>query len=350
VNFPGPTRHPSSCEPKSTIPAKATATFTNVKYSHPGLRYTATMIDRRRFLANAALGVTAGAAVLALRPAVAASAKRITKPIPKSGERIGVIGMGSWITFNVGGDATLRAARTKVLDAFFAAGGGMIDSSPMYGSSEEVIGHCLDVVRPEGGLFSATKVWTSSKTEGVEQFQDSLKLWGLSKLDLYQIHNLVGWRDHLETMLELKVAGRIRYIGITTSHGRRHRDLEEIIKTRPEFDFLQLTYNPDDREVETRLLPAASANGVAVIVNRPFQRGYLIERLAKKPLPGWAAEIGCSGWPQVLLKYAVSHPAVTCAIPATSQVPHMVENMAAGTGQLPDAELRRRVAAFVQDL
>ncbi|MEK9754545.1 MAG: aldo/keto reductase [Rhodospirillaceae bacterium] len=308
------------------------------------------MIDRRRFLATAAASTAAGIAAFAITPAAAAPAKRITKPIPKSGERIGIIGMGSWITFNVDGDKAARAARTQVLETFFAAGGGMIDSSPMYGSSEEVIGLCLGQVRPEGGLFSATMVWTSSKAEGTEQFKGSLRFWGLPKLDLYQIHNLVGWRERLETMQALKAAGRIRYIGITTSHGRRHRDLEEIVKTRPEFDFLQLTYNPDDREVEARLLPAAQANGVAVIVNRPFQRGYPIERLAKKPLPGWAAEIGCTGWPQMLLKFAVSHPAVTCGIPATSQLAHMAENMAAGTGVLPDADLRRRIAAFVQDL
>jgi diketogulonate reductase-like aldo/keto reductase len=307
------------------------------------------MIDRRRFLSLAAASFATGAAALAHRPAVAATG-RITKPIPKSGERIGVIGMGSWITFNVGGDNAARAARTKVLDAFLKAGGGMVDSSPMYGSSEEVIGHCLGQLRPEGGLLSATKVWTSSKSEGVEQFKDSLRFWGLRKLDLYQIHNLVAWQDHLETLKALKAEGRIRYIGITTSHGRRHRDLERIIETRPEFDFVQLTYNPDDRDVEARLLPAAQANGLGVIVNRPFQRGDLLDRIGKKPLPGWAAEIGCTGWPQVLLKFAVSHPAVTCAIPATSQVPHMVENMAAGTGVLPDADIRKRITGIVAGL
>jgi diketogulonate reductase-like aldo/keto reductase len=307
------------------------------------------MIDRRRFLSLAAASFATGAAALAHRPAVAATG-RITKPIPKSGERIGVIGMGSWITFNVGGDNAARAARTKVLDAFLKAGGGMVDSSPMYGSSEEVIGHCLGQLRPEGGLFSATKVWTSSKSEGVEQFKDSLRFWGLRKLDLYQIHNLVAWQDHLETLKALKAEGRIRYIGITTSHGRRHRDLERIIETRPEFDFVQLTYNPDDRDVEARLLPAAQANGLGVIVNRPFQRGDLLDRIGKKPLPGWAAEIGCTGWPQVLLKFAVSHPAVTCAIPATSQVPHMVEDMAAGTGVLPDADIRKRITGIVAGL
>ena len=304
------------------------------------------MIKRRHFLAASA----ATAAALALPGVPAAAGPRITRKIPKTGEPIGVIGMGSWITFNVGADAALRDARTEVLRAFFAAGGGMIDSSPMYGSSEDVIGHCQARLKPEAGLFSATKVWTSSKSEGREQFTDSLRLWRLKALDLYQVHNLVAWSDHQETLSELKRQGRIRYIGITTSHGRSHRELERVIATRPEFDFVQLTYNPADREAEARLLPAAADKGLGVIVNRPFRRGSLTDRLAGRPLPGWAAEIGCTGWPQVLLKYAVSHPAVTCAIPATSQVAHMVENMAAGAGVLPDADLRRRIARHVAAL
>ena len=308
------------------------------------MRFNGTMINRRQFLATAAAMATSGAAMLRFRPAMATNAERITKPIAKSGERIGAVGMGSWITFNVSDDAAARAARTQVLKAFFTAGGGLIDSSPMYGSSEAVIGHCLNRLKPESGLFSATKVWTSSKSAGEAQFRDSLRFWGVEKLDLYQIHNLLGWRDHLETLSRLKADGEIRYIGITTSHGRRHDELEQIIRTRPEFDFVQLTYNPADRDAEARLLPAALDNGMAVIVNRPFRRGALTDRLAAKPLPAWAAEIGCTGWPQLLLKFAISHPAVTCAIPATSQVPHMIENMAAGRGRLADADIRRRIA------
>jgi len=303
------------------------------------------MIKRRQFLA-----ATAATAAALAWPSAQAAGGRIVRKIPKTGEPIGVIGMGSWITFNVGADAALRDARADVLRAFFAAGGGMVDSSPMYGSSEDVIGYCLNRLKPEGGLFSATKVWTSGKAEGREQFADSLRLWHLDKLDLYQVHNLVAWSDHLETLVELKRQGRIRYIGITTSHGRSHHELEHVIATRPEFDFVQLTYNPADREAEARLLPAAADRGLGVIVNRPFRRGSLTDRMAGKPLPGWAAEIGCTGWPQVLLKYAVSHPAVTCAIPATSQVPHMVENMAAGTGALPDADLRRRIQNHIATL
>lgn len=309
------------------------------------------MINRRTFLTTTAL---AGAGLTLwpghnANPANAAKATRLTKPIPKSKEPLGVIGMGSSITFNVGGDAEARARRTEVLRTFFAAGGGMIDSSPMYGSSEEVIGHGLARLKPGGKLFSATKVWTSSKAEGLEQFDGSRRLWGLKKLDLYQIHNLVGWRDHFETLQAMKADGRIRYIGITTSHGRRHGDLEKIITSQP-FDFVQLSYNAGNLDVERRLLPAAADHGIAVIANRPFQRGYLIDRVERTALPSWAAEIGCTAWSQVLLKYVVSHPAMTCAIPATSQVAHMAENMAAGRGRLPDADLRKRIAAHIAEM
>ncbi len=301
------------------------------------------MMKRRTFMASAAAAMIA-------RPRLApAAGAKITKPIPKTGERIGVIGMGSSITFNVGDDAQARASRTEVLRAFFDAGGGMIDSSPMYGSSEEVIGHGLGQLKPGNKLFSATKVWTSSRDEGREQFDDSRRLWGLGKLDLYQIHNLVGWRGHMETLQEMKAAGLIRYIGITTSHGRRHGDLENILKSQP-LDFVQLSYNAGNRDAENRLLPAAADNGLAVIANRPFQRAWLLDKVSSSPLPSWASEIGCKGWPQLLLKFAVSHPAITCAIPATSQVTHMVENMKAGEGTLPDAGLRKRIAAVVDDI
>jgi len=303
------------------------------------------MIDRRRFLA-----ASAGAALTAAMPWSALSAgPRLLKTIPKSGEKINAVGMGSWITFNVGGDMQARAARTEVLKAFFAAGGGMIDSSPMYGSSEEVIGHGLAQLNPGARLFSATKVWTSSRDEGREQFADSLRLWRQPMLDLYQIHNLLGWEGHLETLKELKAAGKIRYLGITTSHGRRHRDLERIIASAP-FDFVQLSYSAGNRDVEARLLPAAADHGVAVIANRPYQRRYLIERVSRAPLPTFAAEIECTSWPQLLLKFVISHPAVTTAIPATSQVPHMVENMDAGTGPMPDAALRKRIADAVDTI
>jgi diketogulonate reductase-like aldo/keto reductase len=268
----------------------------------------------------------------------------LAKPIPSTGEPLPVVGMGTWITFNVGDDPVARDARTEVLRAFFAAGGGMIDSSPMYGSAEAVVGDGLARLKRPQGLFSATKVWTSSKEEGIGQIAESQRLWGLTRFDLMQVHNLVGWRGHLESLFAMKADGRLGYVGVTTSHGRRHSELADIMQTQP-IDFVQLTYNIEDREAEGRLLALAAERGIAVIANRPFQRGALIARAERRPLPGWAAEIDCVSWPQILLKFIVSHPAVTCAIPATSRVDHMEENMGAARGAMPDAALRRRMAA-----
>lgn len=274
----------------------------------------------------------------------AVGAQPLAKPIPSTGEPLPVVGMGTWITFNVGDDPIARNARTDVLRAFFAAGGGMIDSSPMYGTAEAVVGGCLARLERPKGLFSATKVWTSSTAEGLEQIAASERLWGLSQLDLLQVHNLLNWKGHLETLSAMKADGAVRYIGITTSHGRRHPELAQIMETQP-IDFVQLTYSIADRDAESRLLPLAAERGIAVIANRPFQGGSLIDRLKREPLPGWARDIDCTAWSQVLLKFIVSHPAVTCAIPATSRVDHMEENMAAARGAMPDAALRRRMAA-----
>lgn len=274
----------------------------------------------------------------------------LTKEIPSTGEKIPVIGMGTWITFNVGNNLRARNDRTEVLDTFFKLGGGMVDSSPMYGSAEKVMGYALNRLgQPQPKLFSATKVWTPFTGRGKQQIQDSFRLWGIKQFDLFQVHNLVNWENHLEHLLELKRSGSIRYVGITTSHGRRHGELEDIIRTQP-IDFVQLTYNILDREVENRLLPAAKEKGVAVIANRPFQGGYLFSDYANQPLPRWAREIDCHNWAQFFLKFVVSHEAVTCAIPATSQVPHMIENMGAGRGHLPDAAMRAKMIDYIASL
>ena len=225
----------------------------------------------------------------------------------------------------------------------------MVDSSPMYGSSEAVIGWCLARIDNKAGLFSATKVWTPTQFMGIRQMEASEALWGTERFDLLQIHNLLDWEAHLETLLEWKAAGRVRYIGITTSHGRRHGDFLQVMAEQP-IDFVQFTYNVLDREAEQRLLPLAAERGLAVIVNRPFRRGALFDRFAGKPLPDWAGEIDCANWAQFFLKFIVSHPAVTCAIPATSRVDHMLENMGAATGRLPDAEMRRRMIGYVESL
>lgn len=300
--------------------------------------------SRRRFL-----GAAAWLAAVARTGAPLAAGAPHRATIPSSGERIPAIGMGTWITFNVGNDSALRNARTEVLRAFFENGGGMIDSSPMYGSSEAVVGYGLERLGRPSGLFSATKVWTWSGSGGEAQMAASRDLWGLSRFDLMQVHNLVSWETHLPTLRAEREAGRLRYLGVTTSHGRRHDALERIMRREP-LDFVQLTYNILDREAEARLLPLAAERGIAVIANRPFRRKALIRRFRNAPLPGWAADIGARNWPQFLLKFIIAHPAVTCAIPATTRVAHMRENMGALHGPLPDTATRERMVRYVASL
>ncbi len=300
-------------------------------------------LGRRAFL-----GSLAGLGAVASIGAEAAAPVR-KRAIPGTGEQVPVIGMGSWITFNVGDNRRLREQRVKVLQAFFDLGGGVIDSSPMYGSSEAVIGYCLGRIANPRSLFSATKVWTLLQALGIRQMQSSRRLWGVERFDLMQIHNMLNWESHLETLLADKALGRIRHIGMTTSNGRRHRALEGVMAEQP-LDFVQFTYNILDREAERRLLPLAAERGLAVIVNRPFRRKALIRRFGRHPLPEWAGEFDCVNWAQFLLKFIVSHPAVTCAIPATSRVEHMRENMGAANGRLPDRKMRQRMVRYVESL
>lgn len=253
------------------------------------------------------------------------------------------IGLGSWITFNVGSDRVARDACVEVVRAFFAEGGRLIDSSPMYGSSQPTIGHALARLGHPAALFSAEKVWTGDAARAPAQIEASRVHWGVPRFDLLQVHNLWAWQQHLPRLFALKAAGRLRHVGISTSEGRHHGELEQIMRTQP-IDFVQLTYNPLDREAEARLLPLAQERGIGVIVNRPFREGHLLRALARHPLPAWAAEVDCVHWAQVVLKFIVTHPAVTCAIPATSQVSHLRQNMAALRGRQPDAALRARIA------
>ncbi len=288
-----------------------------------------------------------GAAPLLAR---AAPAALVTRAIPSSGEALPVVGLGSWITFNVGRDEAARDACAEVMRRFFADGGRLIDSSPMYGSAQAVIGHGLRRLGPQAArVFSADKVWIGSGARGPAQMEESRTLWGVPRFDLLQVHNLLAWREHLPTLLAMKAAGRLRHVGITTSEGRRHREFEQVMREQP-LDVVQLSYNLLDREAEQRLLPLARERGIAVLVNRPFRQGALLDALARHPLPAWAAEIGCTSWAQFALKFVVSHPAVTCAIPATSRVDHVAENLAAARGPLPDAAMRRRMAAHVEAL
>ena len=304
-------------------------------------------LGRREF----AVAVAASAAMLPIAglPVSASPASISKRPIPASGELIPILGMGTWITFNVGPSERLRKARAHVLQSFFDHGGAMVDSSPMYGSSEEVIGYCLKRVSGPDRLFSATKVWTPVDDHGVEQMETSERLWGETPFDLLQVHNLLNWETHLETLKSWKAEKRVRYIGITTSHGRRHGDFADLMRTQP-LDFAQFTYNILDREAEDRLLPLAADQGIAIIVNRPFRRGGAFEHVAGHPVPDWATEFGADTWARFFLKFVLSHPAVTCAIPATSKVDHMVENMAAARGPMPDAAMRQRMINHIERL
>jgi diketogulonate reductase-like aldo/keto reductase len=257
--------------------------------------------------------------------------------------------LGSWITFNVGNDPELRDECTAVMKAFFAAGGRLVDSSPMYGSAQAVIGYGLSRLGKPPALFSADKVWISSGAAGPKQIEESRTAWGVPRFDLLQVHNLLSWEEHLPTLFAMKAAGRLRYVGITTSEGRRHEEVEKIMAAQP-LDFVQVTYNLLDREVETRILPLARERGIAAIINRPFQEGALIRSLSRHPLPPWAGDLGAMSWAQFILKFIVSHPAVTCAIPATSQVAHVRENMAAAAEPLPDQAMRGRMVQYVEGL
>ncbi len=271
----------------------------------------------------------------------------LSRPIPSSGEPMPIVGLGSWITFNIGNDPKLLARSTNVIRAFFEAGGRMIDSSPMYGSSQATIGHALKQLEYPQALFSAEKVWTSSR--GAAQIEQTRNFWGVPQFDLIQVHNLVAWEQQLRLLAEMKSSGKLRYVGLTTSHGLRHRQLERLM-SQEKIDFVQLTYNAVDRDAEKRLLPLAQERGIAIIANRPFRQGHLVRQAERHPLPDWAADVGATSWAQLLLKYVVSHPAVTCAIPATTRVDHVRENVASATGVMPDAKMRQRIAKHIASL
>jgi len=306
-----------------------------------------TSFSRRRFLQAS----TAVAALAPLANACLAAAQTgpIKKSIPASGELLSVIGLGTSRTFDVSSESVTQSPLLEVMRAFFDKGGQLIDSSPMYGNAEAVTGALLQAVGNPPGLFAATKVWTYGKQEGIEQMQRSSERLGVRPIDLMQIHNLRDWQVQLETLREWKAAGKIRYIGITTSHGRYHDELETILQQQP-FDFVQFSYNIGNRVAEQRLLPIAREQGIATLINRPYQRGSLFRKVKGQPLPDWAAEIDCASWGQYFLKFIASHPDVTCIIPATSKLKHMVDNMAAGYGRLPDTAMRKRMVDYLQSI
>ncbi len=310
---------------------------------------TGTRLDRRTFLQLTASGLALGPFLCAT--AASANIQPIKKAIPKTQEPLAIIGMGTWQTFNVGSDKQLRDQRSKVLKAFFELGGQMIDSSPMYGSSQAVVGYALEKLGRPKALFAADKIWTNDGDATQKQLAEIEAQWKIDTFDVMQIHNLLAWREHIATLQDLKQQGKIRYLGITTSHGRRHKDMEHIMLNN-ELDFVQLTYHINNREVENRLLPIAKERNIAVIANRPFEGGALLNRLqsSKAKLPTWAREFQINNWPQYLLKFVCSHPAITCAIPATSQVVHMQENMGAGVGVLPDEKARQKMLAYLKTI
>jgi diketogulonate reductase-like aldo/keto reductase len=311
------------------------------------IQTTRIQTTRRHLLAGACASV--GLATLPAWARASIQPDSAMRPIPSTGQMIPMVGLGSWITFNVGQNPDLLEQSTNVIAAFVEAGGGMIDSSPMYGSSQQTIGHALSELGPDNVIFSADKVWTSEVGEGPGQIEATRSAWGVPRFDLLQVHNLVGWEAHLETLFAMKAEGQLGYVGITTSHGRRHGLLEQVMKRYP-LDFVQLTYNVLDRAAEDRLLPLAQDRGIGVIVNRPYRRGQLFRHFAGKSMPGWAPEIGAASWAQILLKFVLSHRAVTVAIPATRNVAHLYENKQAALGPWPDAAMRQRMADDLANL
>ncbi|MCM2309994.1 MAG: aldo/keto reductase [Steroidobacteraceae bacterium] len=308
---------------------------------------TSPSIDRRLAVQMVAAAITAA---LAPSGITAAEAPRmLTRKVPGSGEDIPVIGMGSSDTFDVGNDRMKRAVLQGVLRGLVEADGRVIDTSPMYGSAESVLGDLIDELGLGPKLWFATKVWTRGREAGARQIEASFARLRTKRLDLLQIHNLLDWREHVPTLRALQASGKVRYSGITHYRADAHAELERVLGEE-QFDWLQVNYSLAEREAEDRLLPYCRDRGIAVMVNRPFADGAVFARLRGRPLPGWAEEIGCRSWGQFFLRYVISHPAVTCVIPATSKPQHMADNAAAGQAPLPDSEQRRRMAEFWQAL
>jgi len=303
-------------------------------------------MTRAEFLRLLAGAASAALAAPILGEAPAASEKMHTRPIPSTREPLPVVGCGTWRTFDVGQGAEERGRLRDVLQILFDSGGSVIDSSPMYGPAEGVVGDLLAAMNARDKAFIATKVWTTGREAGVAQMRRSMQLLRTDRIDLMQVHNLVDWRTQLATLRAWKKDGRFRYIGVTHYTPSAYRELESVLRAEKP-DFVQLDYSLADRDAEERLLPLAAELGVAVIVNQPFGGGGLLQSLLGKPLPAWAGEIGCESWAQVLLKFVLAHPAVTCVIPGTGRPEHMRDNVRAGFGPYPDAALRTKMLAIV---
>jgi diketogulonate reductase-like aldo/keto reductase len=303
-----------------------------------------TRITRRNWLKLAA-ALTLGGRM----PAARAADPILQRPIPKTGETIPAVGLGTWQAFDVAGDAAETAQAREALKTLVDLGGRVIDSSPMYGSAESVSGQLADELGVKSRLFVATKVWTSGKQAGIRQMQDSMRKLRVERLDLMQVHNLNDAPTHLATLRDWKKAGRVRYLGVTHYHAGAHGDLERAIKPG-DVDFVQVNYSLAEPEADRRLLAAAAASRTAVIVNRPFAEGAMFGRVRGKALPEWAKDIGCATWAQFFLKWILGHPAVTCVIPGTRNAKHVADNLGAAVGALPDEAMRRRMAAHFNSL
>jgi diketogulonate reductase-like aldo/keto reductase len=297
-------------------------------------------LTRRAALRLLGAGAAAG---VALRPA-RATAAALERRIPSSGEMIPALGIGTWRVFDVGASAADRAPIKEVLRRFVELGGRVIDSSPMYGAAEGVVGDVGSELGVVDRLFLATKVWTSGRQAGIAQMEQSFRRMRTQRVDLMQVHNLLDWQTHLRTLREWKAGGRVRYVGVTHYVSSAYDELEAVLRAEP-LDFVQVNYSLGERDSERRILPLARERGIAVIVNRPFAEGALFSRVRGKPLPPWAAEIDCDSWAQVFLKWILAHPAVTCVIPGTGKPEHLLDNMKAGAGRLPDATIREKIAA-----
>lgn len=274
------------------------------------------------------------------------SAKLTVRTVPRTGELLPAVGLGTWRTFDVGADTARRAGPRAVLSEFAQAGARVVDSSPMYGSSESVVGDLVCELGLGGRLFLATKVWVEGREQGVRQMEESLRRLRVSCVDLMQIHNLVDWPVHLRTLRAWKEQGRVRYVGVTHYSESAYPELERAIRTG-DVDFLQVNYSLASTAAERRLLPLAQERQVAVLVNRPFEEGALLERLRSRPLPPWASEFECASWAQLLLKFVLSHPAVTCVIPATDKREHARDDLQAGRGLQPDAAARAKMLRWL---
>lgn len=287
--------------------------------------------------------------VLALGSASGQPSKIMTRRIPSTGEDMPAVGLGTWQVFDAGNDAAARAPLREVLTAFAGAGGRMIDSSPMYGSAESVVGDLVAELGLRDGLFIATKVFTSGREEGAGQIETSFRRLRVKQMDLMQIHNLRDVAVHTKTLLDWKARNRIRYLGITHYTSSAYADVEKWLKAE-KYDFLQINYSLAERESEKRLLSICKDKNIAVIANRPFAEGAMFRRVRGKPLPPWAGEIGVASWAQYFLKWIVGHPAVTCVIPGTGKPEHIADNVAAGFGALPGEAMRRRMAEYYDAL